>query len=270
MSAGTLTALLVGDIVGRAGRCALDRALRQIVQRHRVDFVVANGENAAAGMGLTPTVAIELFDAGVDVLTSGNHIWGKKEMMPFLEEEGRVLRPANYPAPAPGRGSGVFTSIAGVKVGVLNLEGRVFMNALDCPFLAADREIERLSEETKIILADFHAETTSEKMALGYYLDGRVSVLAGTHTHVQTADERILPQGSAYITDLGMTGGWDGVIGFQKEKPLQRFLTQRPVRFEPACRQLILNGLVAEIDIETGRALRIERVFEHVPGEVAG
>jgi metallophosphoesterase (TIGR00282 family) len=264
MTAGGFTVLMVGDIIGRVGRMALRSCLDGLVRRHGAAFVVVNGENAAAGMGITADIAVDLFNAGVDVITTGNHIWAKREIVPFLEEEPRLLRPVNYPGHPPGRGAGLFTAADGCKVGVINLEGRVFMNQLDCPFQAADREVAILARETPLILVDFHAETTSEKGALGYYLDGRVSVLAGTHTHVQTADARILPGGTAYITDLGMTGSLDGVIGFRKEQAIQRFLTQRPVRLEPAKKMPMVNGLAVTLDPGSGRALKVERIFEKV------
>ncbi|MBN1140382.1 MAG: TIGR00282 family metallophosphoesterase [Deltaproteobacteria bacterium] len=270
MSKASFNILLLGDVVGRAGRMALRNALDGLIRRYRAGFVVANGENAASGMGITPEIAIELFNAGVDVITSGNHIWCQRQIIPFLDDEPRLLRPVNYPGQVPGRGSGLFTAADGRQVGVINLEGRVFMNNLDCPFLAADRELAVLREQTPLLLVDFHAETTSEKGALGYYLDGRVSVVAGTHTHVQTADARILSGGTAYISDLGMTGSLDGVIGFRKEQVIQRFLTQRPVRLEPAKRMPVVNGLAVELDPETGRALKVERIFERVAGDADG
>ena len=267
MSGGTFTVLMLGDIIGRAGRMVVQACLGRLIRRHQAAFVVANGENAAAGMGITAEIALDLFNAGVDVITSGNHIWCKREIVSFLDDEPRLLRPANYPGQVPGRGAGLFTAAEGSKVGVVNLEGRVFMNNLDCPFRAADRLIADLATETPLIVVDFHAETTSEKGALGFYLDGRVSVVAGTHTHVQTADERVLPGGTGFITDLGMTGSLDGVIGFRKEQAIQRFLTQRPVRLEPAKRAPVVNGLVATLDIASGRALKVERIFETVAGD---
>lgn len=252
--------LFVGDIVGRPGRYALTHALGKLVDRHCVDLVIANGENAAAGFGLTAEVAREIFDAGVDVITSGNHIWDKKEIFGFFEREPRLLRPANYPLGLPGKGGGIFKTAGGVKVGVINLEGRAFMNNLDCPFRAADALIEELSSHTKIIFVDFHAETTSEKISLGYYLDGRISAICGTHTHVQTADERILPGGSAYLTDVGMTGSRDSVIGIRKEEAIERFLTQLPIRFEVAKKDPWLCAALVTIDEESGRAQEIERI----------
>lgn len=252
--------LFIGDIVGRAGRKMLVDHLDRLIDKHFIDLVVANGENAAAGYGLTVPVLREIFDAGVDVVTTGNHIWDKKEIMPVLEKESRLLRPANYPAGLPGYGSGVYETAAGVKVGVLNLEGRVFMKNLDCPFRAADDLVAELQGETPIIFVDFHAEATSEKQALGYYLDGRVSAVVGTHTHVQTADERVLPEGTGYLTDVGMTGSQDAIIGNQKEPALQRFLTQLPVRLEVAKKNPFICGVLLTINEKTGRCEAIERI----------
>lgn len=252
--------LFVGDIVGKPGRQALSRELHRLVDRHAIDIVIANGENAAGGFGLTVEVAKELFSQGIHLLTGGNHIWDKKEQVPYIFADPRILRPANYPAGASGAGSTVLTTPGGVKVGVLNLEGRVFMKTLECPFLIADREIRRLKEETPIIFIDFHAEATSEKSALGWYLDGQVSALVGTHTHVQTADERILPQGTAFITDVGMTGGFDSVIGMGKEETIHRFLTQLPAKFEVAKKDIRLNAVVVGVDEASGKAVSIERV----------
>lgn len=252
--------LFVGDIVGRPGRYALTHALGRLVDRHCVDLVIANGENAAAGFGLTAEVAREIFDAGVDVITSGNHIWDKKEIFAFFDREPRLLRPANYPPGLPGKGGGIFRTAGGVPIGVINLEGRAFMNNLDCPFRAADALIDEISAQTKIIFVDFHAETTSEKISLGYYLDGRISAIIGTHTHVQTADERILPGGSAYLTDVGMTGSRDSVIGIRKEEAIERFLTQLPIRFEVAKKDPWLCAALVTIDEESGKAQAIERI----------
>jgi metallophosphoesterase (TIGR00282 family) len=256
--------LFIGDVVGRAGRLALADRLGRLIDIHQVDLVVANGENAAAGFGLTLDVARDLFDAGVDVLTSGNHIWDKKEILGYLDDQPALLRPANYPPGVPGRGSGVFATSAGIEVGILNLEGRVFMGDLDCPFRAADHLVEELRRRTPIILVDFHAEATSEKAALGHYLDGRVSAVVGTHTHVQTADEQILPGGTGYITDAGMTGSRDAVIGIRKELAIERFLTHLPVRFEVAKKAPMINGVLFDIDEQTGQAVTVERVREQL------
>lgn len=252
--------LFIGDIVGRPGRQMISRHLASLVDRHLIDLVVANAENAAAGFGVTPDVVDELLDAGIDVLTTGNHVWDKKESLPILEREERILRPANYPPGLPGKGWGVFRTSAGVPVAVINLEGRVFMNNLDCPFRAADAILESLPGRPPVVLVDFHAETTSEKGALGSYLDGRVSAVLGTHTHVQTADEHLLPGGTAFISDVGMTGSRDSVIGIRKELSVERFLTQVPVRFEVAKKEPMLCGAIVAVDESNGRALGIERV----------
>ncbi|MGA2518192.1 MAG: TIGR00282 family metallophosphoesterase [Thermodesulfobacteriota bacterium] len=252
--------LFIGDIVGKAGRQAIEGILRKVIADHKIDFTIANGENAAGGMGITPPIAVEILDQGVDVLTSGNHIWAKKEIFPFLDEELRILRPANYPPGAPGRGSGIFHSAKGQKLGVLNLEGRVFMKNLDCPFRVGEKEVERLSRETKIILVDFHAEATSEKMAMGWFLNGKVSAVLGTHTHVQTSDERILEDGTAYISDVGMTGPLASVIGIRKEVALERLLTQIPWKFDVATEEIQLQGVVIDVDPQTGRSKDIKRI----------
>ncbi len=252
--------LFIGDIIGKPGRQALSRELHRLVDRHTIDIVIANGENAAGGFGLTVEVAKELFSHGIHLLTGGNHIWDKKEQVPLIFADRRILRPANYPDGAPGFGSSVLTTPGGVKVAVLNLEGRVFMKTLECPFLVADREIKRLKQETPIVLVDFHAEATSEKSALGWYLDGQISALIGTHTHVQTADERILPQGTAFLTDAGMTGSFDSVIGMGKEETIHRFLTQLPAKFEVAKKDIRLNGVVIGVDEQNGKAVSIERI----------
>ncbi|HEX9023693.1 MAG TPA: TIGR00282 family metallophosphoesterase [Geobacteraceae bacterium] len=252
--------LFIGDIVGKPGRQVLARELYRLVDRYLIDLVVANGENAAGGFGITEETANELYKCGIHVLTSGNHVWDKKESLDFVRNEERLLRPANYPEGTPGRGSGLFQTAGGIKIAVLNLEGRVFMNNLDCPFRTADREIGRLQLETPIILVDFHAEATSEKASLGWYLDGRVSAFVGTHTHVQTADERLLPGGTAFLSDAGMTGAFDSVIGVKKEEAISKFLTQLPVKFDMAKNNLRLNGAVIEVDERSGRALSIERI----------
>jgi hypothetical protein len=250
--------LFVGDIIGRPGRNALRAALPGLREKYRPHFVVANGENAAGGAGMTTEIGRDLF-AVLDVLTSGNHIWDKKEGIAYMENEPRLLRPANYPPGNPGRGTTVATGAGGRKLGVLSLQGRVFMEALDCPFRAADAAVEALRRETPCILVDLHAEATSEKQAMGWYLDGRVSAVVGTHTHVPTADERVLPGGTAYITDAGMAGSRDAVIGIQKEQAIEKFLLARPVRFEPAKDNLFLSAVYIEIDSDSGRALSITR-----------
>ena len=252
--------LFIGDIIGKPGRQVISRELHRLVDRYMVDLVIANGENAAGGFGITEDTANELYKCGIDVLTSGNHIWDKKDSLSFINRAEKLLRPANYPDGTPGRGSALFTTAGGAKVAVLNLEGRVFMNNLECPFRTADREISQLYTETPIIFVDFHAEATSEKASLGWYLDGRVSALIGTHTHIQTADERILPGGTAYLTDAGMTGGFDSVIGVKKEEAITKFLSQLPVKFDVAKNNLRLNGVVVVVDEQTGKALSIERI----------
>ncbi len=250
--------LFLGDIVGRPGRRAMDKFLPGLIKKYGPSIIVANGENAAGGSGITEEIGTDLF-MHVDVLTSGNHIWDKKEALPYLDREPRLLRPANYPAVNPGRSSYVFRSADGIKAAVLNLQGRVFMEPLDCPFKRADEEIEALRAETPIIIVDFHAEATSEKQALGWHLDGRVTAVIGTHTHVPTSDERLLPKGTAYITDAGMAGGRNAVIGIAREPALQRFLTSRPQRFEPSRDGLFLSGVFIRADASTGKALSITR-----------
>ena len=252
--------LFIGDIIGKPGRQALSRELDRLVDRHCVDLVIVNGENAAGGFGLTTDTVKELFDLGVHGITSGNHIWDKKEQVSLVLANPRILRPANYPEGAAGRGSMLLTTPGGVKVGVINLEGRIYMKNLECPFRTADREIEILRQETAVIFVDFHAEATSEKAALGWYLDGRVSAMIGTHTHVQTADERILTQGTAYMSDAGMTGSFDSVIGIGKEEAIRKFLTQLPVKFEVPKKDIRLNGVVVGIDEANGKAFTIERI----------
>jgi len=240
--------LFIGDIVGGPGRRAVEELLPRAVDRYLIDLVVANGENAAGGIGITPPVAEYLLGQGIDVLTSGNHIWKHKEILAYLDETDRLLRPANYPLHTPGRGHVVVETAAGERVAIINLEGRVFMNSLECPFRTADQILAGLPPEVRIILVDIHAEATSEKQALGWHLDGRVSAVVGTHTHVQTADERLLPQGTGYISDAGMTGPLDSVIGMKKEIVLERFLSQRPQPFKVAAANIQLQGLVLNID----------------------
>ena len=247
----------LGDIIGRPGRKALKRYLPSFREKYSPSLVIANAENAAGGIGVTGKVARELLEH-VDVLTSGNHIWDKKESISYLEDEPRLLRPANYPSRNPGSGSYFFNN-NGTKVVVLNLQGRVFMEPLDCPFRTADEELEKLKSLSPVIIVDFHAEATSEKQAMGWYLDGRVSVVVGTHTHVPTADERILPEGTAYITDVGMIGGYNSIIGIRRDQALNRFLTARPQRFEPGKEGLVFSMIVAEIDTQSGKALSIKR-----------
>ena len=252
--------LIIGDIFGRPGRKAVRENLYTIKQELKLDMVIANGENAAGGAGITVSIANDLFEYGVDVLTMGNHIWDKKEILSHIEKESRIIRPANYPPGTPGRGYGIY-DINGVTVGVLNLSGLVYLPDLDCPFRTADRILEEISGKTNIMLIDFHAEATSEKIALGWHLDGKVSAVVGTHTHVQTADERILPGGTAYITDIGMTGPHDSIIGVKVNLALQKFLTQMPVRFEAADGPYQFNAVVIELNDETGKAVSIDRII---------
>ncbi len=251
--------LCLADIVGRPGREALAAALPKLREQHAPALVIANGENAAAGFGITRRVLEEILQLGVDVVTSGNHIWDRKEGVDLLEEELRLLRPANYPPGSPGFGSTVVTTPAG-KIAVLNLQGRVFLPAIDDPFRVGRRLLEELRAETPCLVVDFHAEATAEKQAFARYVDGLASAVVGTHTHVQTADEQILPGGTAYLTDLGMTGSHAGVIGHQAEGAIQRAIRQTPVRLEPATGDLRLQGALIELDAQAGRARRIERL----------
>ncbi|MFH0917946.1 MAG: TIGR00282 family metallophosphoesterase [Candidatus Omnitrophota bacterium] len=256
--------LFIGDIVGAPGREAIKKLVGPLKQELGIDFVIANAENASGGSGITSRVATELFASEVDVLTSGDHIWKKAEIFELINQEERILRPLNFPSGAPGRGASVFMSKNGIKVGVININGRVFMEALDCPFKAALKAAEELAAETKIIIVDIHAEATSEKIALGWYLDGKVSAIFGTHTHIQTADEKILPQGTAYITDVGMTGPYDSVIGRRVEDVLTRFLSSIPMRFQVAEGNIQLHGALVEIDEATGKARSILRIQKKI------
>ena len=252
--------LFIGDTVGKAGRAIVHQYLKQLQEEYRVDLTILNCENAAAGFGVTPKIADEFFDWGIDVLTSGNHIWDKKEIMPYLAKNRRLLRPANYPADNPGIGVSVLKTGSGEEVAVLNLQGRVFMPPTDDPFRVADAELAKLPKHIKVIFVDMHGEATSEKVAMGWYLDGRVSAVVGTHTHVPTADETILPGGTAFITDVGMAGPFYSVIGVVKEDVIRRFLTSIPSKFESASLDARLNGVFIEVDSTTGKARRIERI----------
>ncbi len=253
--------LFIGDIVGKPGRKAIRDFLPALCEEHKPDLVVANGENAAGGLGITPKVADELLNSEIDVLTSGNHVWNKREIYSYLKGSPFLLRPANYPGDPPGRGYNVFETRSGERVGIINLEGRIFMRNLECPFLVGARIVEQLREETNCILIDFHAEATSEKQALGWYLDGKVSALLGTHTHVPTADEKVLPDGTAYITDVGMTGACQSVIGFRRDMVIEKLLSQLPVTFKVAKKGLQLQGVIVNIESETGTALSIRRLY---------
>jgi len=252
--------LFIGDIVGKPGRDLLRKGLRSLVDHFGVEFVIANVENSAAGFGITKDIGDSIVEWGVDVMTSGNHIWDKKEVLDYIPTEPRLLRPANYPAGVPGRGAYVARSGDGRSVGVINVMGRVFMLNIDDPFQIVLREIEAMRARTRIIIVDFHAEATSEKIAMGWHLDGKVTLVVGTHTHVQTADERVLPNGTAYLTDAGMTGPHDGIIGMEREPSLARFLNGMPSRFEPATGNPRLNGVIVDADDKTGRAIAVRRV----------
>jgi metallophosphoesterase (TIGR00282 family) len=252
--------LFIGDIVGKPGRDLVRRGVGPIVDHHQIDLVVANAENAAAGSGITRELGDHILASGVDVMTSGNHIWSKKEAIDYIGTEPRLLRPANFPAGVPGNGSYLARSADGRTAGIVNVMGRVFMQQLDDPFAVVMREIDALRPRAKIILVDFHAEATSEKAAMGWYLDGKVTAVVGTHTHVQTADERILPKGTAFLTDVGMTGPHDSIIGVEVEPALSRFLNGMPSRFEPATANPRLNAVVIDADEKTGRAADIERL----------
>jgi hypothetical protein len=255
--------LFIGDIVGKPGRQIVQNGLPHLIEEFAPNLVIANGENAAGGNGLTPQIAEELFACGIHVLTGGNHIWKQREIIEYINEEPRVIRPANYPEGAPGNYFYIWEK-EGVKIAVLSLLGRVFMEPIDCPFKRGEKEVAQLSQITPNIVVDFHAEATSEKVAMGWFLDGKVSAVCGTHTHVQTADERILPGGTAYITDIGMSGPFDSVIGVDKEAVLAKFLTGLPVRFEVAKRDPRLCGVKITIDQLTGKAISIER-FQYIP-----
>jgi metallophosphoesterase (TIGR00282 family) len=253
--------LFVGDVIGKPGRRALSALLPRLVDQHRADYVVVNVENSAGGFGVNPEVMAEIADLPIDCYTTGNHVWDKKEGVEILDRERRLLRPHNYPEGNPGRGLHVGETAAGIPVAVINLEGRVFMHNLDSPFVVADRLLADLDPKVKVVFVDFHAEATSEKQALGFYLDGRVSAVVGTHTHVPTADERVLPQGTALLTDVGMTGPYESVIGMRVDKVLKRFLLQTPASFEVAKRDVRLAAVVIDVDEQTGKARGIERLL---------
>jgi metallophosphoesterase (TIGR00282 family) len=264
--------LFIGDIVGEPGRRAVKILLPKLREQHALDFVIANGENSAGGSGITPKLAEEIFSAGVDVITSGDHLWDQKEVLELLENEKRFLRPLNYPAGTPGQGSAIFEIPyqifkipMPVKIAVLNLQGRTFMQPpLENPFTLALDEVKCLREQTKIIFVDFHAEATSEKIAFARFLDGQVSAVVGTHTHVQTADEQIFPGGTAYLTDAGFTGPHESILGREIEPVIKRFLTGMPQRFEVAKNNVLLHGAVIEIDEASGKAIIIQRVSENL------
>jgi metallophosphoesterase (TIGR00282 family) len=254
-----LNILFIGDIVGNPGRKAAKDMIQKLRKDRQIDFCIVNGENAAGGSGITYVVAQELYKSGVDAITLGNHTWSKREIANFIDSDKCIVRPANYPEELPGKGSTVISNDKG-KIGVLNLMGRVYMDSIDCPFKAADREIAMLKSEVKVIVVDMHAEATSEKCALAWYIDGRVSCVLGTHTHVQTADERILPCGTAFISDVGMTGPSEGIIGVNREIVINKFLTHMPNKFEMAQGPVQFNAVYLEVDEKTGKTLKIERI----------
>jgi 2',3'-cyclic-nucleotide 2'-phosphodiesterase len=255
-----LTLLFIGDVFGKVGRDLVKLAVPKLVRQYEITAVIANAENSAGGFGITRETGEELLAAGVHLMTSGNHVWDKKEALDYIPLEPRLVRPANFPAGVPGAGSAIMRTVEGEEVAVLNLMGRVFMLAIDDPFSLATRELERLRQRTKIVLVDMHAEATSEKIAMGWHLAGQATAVVGTHTHVQTADDQILPGGTAYITDVGMTGPHDGVIGVERDPVISRFLTGLPARFEAAKGLPKLHAVVVTADTETGQATRIERV----------
>lgn len=252
--------LFVADIFAQPGRRVAAALIPELVQKRAISLVIANGENAAGGFGLTDRIAHKLHSYGTDIITSGNHVWDRREFIPYLDHSDRILRPFNYPQEAPGTGVTVVAARGGPPVAVLCLQGRTGMPSIDCPFRTGRAEVERLRAETPLIFVDFHAEATAEKMAMGFYLDGLATAVIGTHTHVQTADERILPNGTAYLTDAGMTGVRESVIGVRAEMAIQRFLTQVPTRFKPASGKAVLCGVLVEADEASGRANRIERL----------
>jgi len=252
--------LFIADIFAKPGRELVRRVLPALVHEREIDFVIANAENSAAGFGVTGDIADVLLSYGIDAMTSGNHIWDKKEILEYIPRQPKLLRPANFPAGTPGRGTFLGRTRTGQPIGVLNLMGRVFMTPLDDPFAAALREIEALRAKTRVIIVDFHAEATSEKVAMGWHLDGRVTAVLGTHTHVQTADERVLPKGTAYLTDVGMTGPHESIIGVTTETALGRFLTSMPAKFEAATGAARLNAVIITADPATGKAIAIERL----------
>lgn len=255
-----MKALFIGDIVGKTGRRAVKEHIPSLKNLYKLDIVIANGENAAGGFGINQKTAHELFQAGVDIITTGNHVWDKKEAVSYIAKERRILRPLNYPPSTPGFGSIILNIRNDLKVAVICLSGRVFMNYFDCPFRTAKSEIEEIQKETNLIFIDFHGEATSEKKAFGYFIDGNATAVIGTHTHVQTADERILPNGTAYITDVGMTGPEDSVIGVDKSQIIQKFLDLMPKKFDVPDGKAIMNALIIEANERTGKAKAIQRL----------
>lgn len=261
MSQKEIRILFIADIVGKPGLDITTQLLPGLRKKYKIDFCIANGENGAAGKGLTESLVKQYFSIGIDFITTGNHIWEKKQFHSYLATATHVIRPMNYPEGNIGKGYSIIKLNNDISIGVLNLQGRTFMYSINCPFRTARWAINKIKEETNIIIVDFHAEATAEKSALGWYLDGMVSALIGTHTHVQTADERILPNGTAYITDVGMTGAFDSVIGMQKEIAIQRFMQQTPRKYQIAEENLKICGAVISVDVATGKALSIERVM---------
>ena len=262
---GTIMKILfLGDIIGETGRDALKTFLDRGIKPDEIDFIIANGENAAGGVGITPRVAEDIFNAGVNVITTGNHVWQRKEVSDIIDDP-CIVRPANFPEGVPGKGYTIVKSQSGHNVCVINMMGRVYMKNLNCPFRTADSIIEKVSKKASVIIVDFHAEITSEKVAFGWFMDGKVSAVLGTHTHVQTADERILPEGTAYITDVGMTGPMDSVIGVKKEIVIKKYLVQMPFRFEVSDDRPAINAVIMEIDEKTAKSKEIKRVNMEVP-----
>lgn len=265
MTSSVIHVLFIADIVGKPGMEAVTHHLPELKEKYNIHLTIANGENCASGKGLTLNIAESLFSLGVDVITSGNHIWNRESIIPHLDQNPSILRPLNYPKESPGKGSFIIQIKNKQSIGVINLQGRSFMYSIDCPFKTITSEIERLKKKgVRSIIVDFHAEATAEKIALGWYLDGQVSAVIGTHTHVQTADERILPGGTAYITDAGMTGPYHSVIGMDKDASIRRFITQLPVHYKMAHDDIRIAGVIIDLDIQSGRALSISRYqLEH-------
>lgn len=257
----TIKVMMVGDICGKPGRQTAAHYIPPLTKEYGLDLIIVNGENSAGGIGITAEVAAELFALGVDIITTGNHIWDKKEIFEFIDQEDKLLRPANYPAGTPGHGYQI-VPIGKYRVGVINLAGRVFMPSVDCPFQCIDKVLEEISSQCEMIFVDIHAEATSEKMALGWYLDGRAACIAGTHTHIQTADARILPRGTAYISDLGMVGPWNSILGMDKQSVIKKFITGLPARFTVAKGDCVFCAIVLEINAKTGMAEKITRIQE--------
>jgi len=254
-----LKILFIGDVVGNPGRKTVKEMIPKIKKEYGIDFCIANCENAAGGSGITYVVAQELYKSGIDGITMGNHTWSKKEILNFIESDPKIVRPANFPRETPGTGSTILEKDK-LKLGLINVQGRVYMSAADCPFKAAERELETLKKQVKVVIVDIHAEATSEKCALAWYLDGRASCVFGTHTHVQTADERILPNGTAYLTDVGMTGPYEGIIGMDRDIIIKKFILHMPERFELAQGKVQFNAVVVDVDERTGRTNSIVRI----------